>query len=92
MVKVKVKFYATFRDKYKVKDVEVEFDGGLDGFISALDAKVKGVKRDLFNGEKQTISENVIFLVNGVNVKTLKEPLKFKDGDVVSIFPPIAGG
>lgn len=92
MVKVKVKFFASLRDKYKVREVEVDCDGGLESFMRSLDSKVRGVKRDLFDDEKKTVKDDVVFLLNGVNVKTMKEPLRFKDGDLVSIFPPIAGG
>ncbi|MEM1658951.1 MAG: MoaD family protein [Candidatus Jordarchaeales archaeon] len=92
MVKVKVRFYASFRDKYKVKEVEVDCDGGLESFMDSLDSKVKGAKRDLFDEKKNTVKDSVLFLLNGINVKTMKEPIKFKDGDVVSVFPPIAGG
>ncbi|MBS7248581.1 MAG: MoaD family protein [Candidatus Jordarchaeales archaeon] len=92
MVRVKVKFYASLRDKYKVKEVELDCNGGLESFMDSLDSKVKGAKRDLFDSEKSSVKDNVLFLLNGVNVKTMKEPIKFKDGDLVSIFPPIAGG
>ncbi|MBS7287401.1 MAG: MoaD family protein [Candidatus Freyarchaeota archaeon] len=92
MVKVKVKFFASLRDKYKVREVEVDCDGGLESLMHSLDSKVKGVRRDLFDDEKRTVKDNVLFLLNGVNVKTMKEPIRFKDGDIVSIFPPIAGG
>jgi len=80
------------RDKYKVKEVEVDCDGGLESFMDSLDSKVKGARRDLFDNEKKSVKENMIFLLNGINVKNMKEPIKFKDGDLVSIFPPIAGG
>lgn len=92
MVRVKVKFYASLRDKYKVKEVEVDCDGGLESFMDSLDSKVKGAKHDLFDSKKSSVKDSVLFLLNGVNVKTMKEPIKFKDGDLVSIFPPIAGG
>jgi len=93
LAKVKVKFYANFRRKYGVKEVEVDCDGGLKSLVEALNEKVKGVKEDIFDEKEGDVKGDVLFLINGVNVKTMdKAKISFSDGDQVAIFPPIAGG
>jgi len=42
-------------------------------------------------GKKQSIWENSNILLNGTNIKTLKE-VTFKDGDRLDLLPKVAGG
>jgi len=42
---------------------------------------------------KKELEKGVIILVNGKNIEHLEKlDTKLKDGDVVSIFPPVGGG
>ena len=94
MVKVRVTFFATLRDEFGVKEIEVDCDGTLEGLFNALADKISPkVKEELFDNEKGYIKDDVIFLVNGVNLKFAGgKNVRFKDGDAIAIFPPVGGG
>lgn len=67
-----------FADFRKGREKELEFE-----FFEGINGKF------ILNKLQIDESEIAVFLVNGRN-KDLDEPLK--DGDVVALFPPIAGG
>jgi len=91
-MKVKIELFATFRDKYNTKAVEVECDGTLeDAFHSAAEILGENFLEDVFD-EKGEIRHDRIITINGRNIKDLKGEIKLKDGDSIAIFPPLAGG
>ncbi len=94
MVKVKVVFYATFRDKFKVSELDLEIDGTLKGLVNALvNSLGEEIKEELYDENKKYIKKDVIMLVNGRSIEYLGgSNVKFNDGDKIAIFPPVAGG
>ena len=93
---INVKFFATFRDLLGLKELEFEA-------ISEENLKLIDILERLFQkfGEvfRSKIFENgdirpqVTIMINGRNIRFLNginSPLK--DGDIVAIFPPVAGG
>ncbi|MHC1605478.1 MAG: ubiquitin-like small modifier protein 1 [Candidatus Methanofastidiosia archaeon] len=87
---VKVRFFATLRELAGHKDVFVEAED-----ISVLLEKLEKHNKKLCN----EIAENgvpkplVKILVNGRNIEFLnKTKTKLAKSDVISIFPPVAGG
>ncbi len=89
-MKVKIELFATLRDKYKTKSVEVECDDFKSAIINASKILGEDFYYEVFN-EKGEIRNDRIITVNGRNVKDL-EKIELKDGDKIAIFPPIAGG
>jgi len=49
---------------------------------------------DILNAINMPIEEDKIIVINGISHKQCDEvnELEIKDGDIVAIFPPIAGG
>lgn len=90
MVRVRILLFATLRDKYGVREVEVETSGGLREAIENA-AKKLGVEfiNEVFDNENYR-SDRII-LVNGRHIQFLQE-ISLKEGDTIAIFPPIAGG
>jgi len=93
MPSVKVLLFATFREKYGVKEASLEFDGTLKGFLDALGKKISPkLVEDIYDATSEQIKNTLILMINGRNVKDMKEEIRFQDKDVVAIFPPVAGG
>ncbi len=95
MAKVKLKLFATLREKYGRKEIEVECDGSILGAILEA-SKLLGEEFywEVFDKEGK-FREDRIINVNGRNVKDLikkGEEIRLKTGDRISIFPPLAGG
>jgi molybdopterin synthase sulfur carrier subunit len=91
-VKCTLELFATLREKYGKKRVEVEFNGDLHAFFEAA-SKILGPEflEDVYSGGKNFRKDRLI-TVNGRNLKDMKEEPKLKDGDLIAVFPPIAGG
>ncbi|MGB9729848.1 MAG: MoaD family protein [Thermoprotei archaeon] len=94
MVKVKVVFYATFREKFKVNEIDLDIDGTFKSLMDSLTNNLgEEVKKELYDDNTNYIKKDVIMLVNGRSVEYLGGPsVKFNDGDKIAIFPPVAGG
>ncbi len=93
-MKIEVKFYSLFRLNLKSSGIEYDIDGAiiLQELIDKLDEDFEGYfsEKLLDSGEIRTGS---IILLNGKNVLHLdKLNTKINDGDIVTLFPPSAGG
>jgi molybdopterin synthase sulfur carrier subunit len=89
-VKVKVKVFMTLREQFGWKEKIIELDKNSSTFKDLMD-KVPEIAWaiDKYRGERWSL----IILVNGRNIEFLdKENTILKDGDVVALFPPLAGG
>ncbi|MEM1587303.1 MAG: MoaD/ThiS family protein [Candidatus Bathyarchaeia archaeon] len=92
-VSVKVLLFATLRKKYGVKELVVSCDGTIDGLIkSASKVLGEGFFDDVYDKERGRVRDDIIFTINGRNIKDLRGKIELKDQDVVAIFPPLAGG
>ena len=92
-MKVMVEFFAYLREKTGTPGMDVTFIGStVMDLIGALDGMFLGAFRDqLMEGEE--LKGMVKVLVNGVDVRALRGlNTELKETDVVSIFPPAAGG
>ncbi|MFH1821462.1 MAG: ubiquitin-like small modifier protein 1 [Methanobacteriota archaeon] len=91
---VMVKFFANFREAAGKDQELVEGPVDLASLFDELTRRFgnKFIKQ-LYSQKEHKIRETVSVLVNGKRADlhhALKTPLK--DGDVVAIFPPVAGG
>jgi len=89
---VKVRLFATLRKKYGVKELTVKCDGTLRGAIENASKIIgEGFLKEIYDENQGKVKENMIIMINGRNIKDLRE-IKIKDGDIIAIFPPLAGG
>jgi len=92
-VKVNVKAFATFREVMD-NQVAMEFSGGatIRMLLAELTRRYEGLDKLMFTAPG-TLRDFVNILRNGRNIHFLAgldTPLD--DGDVIALFPPIAGG
>jgi len=89
---VRVRLLGDFREKAGAREVEVEARN-LWELLEKLTERYEGL-RNLFFGER--LGENVHLLVNGTPILETGEmelrETPLKEGDMVVIFPPVAGG
>jgi len=91
-VKVKVKFFAPFRELFGAKEKELVFDEN-PGLIELLDrlAETPAARPEIFkNGQ---VREDLVIMINGSIVShDALTGLKLEDGATVTIFPLMGGG
>lgn len=72
--------------------VELKANARLKDLVSKL-AETKGSSKEGFLGHYDLDGYELVILLNGRNVHTLKKlDTPLKDGDVVTLLPPVVGG
>jgi|YelNatPaOPRAMG01_1025707.scaffolds.fasta_scaffold110665_2 molybdopterin synthase sulfur carrier subunit len=92
-VSAKILLFATLRDKYGVKELNVRCNGTIRSLIENA-AKIIGGSfiSDVLDKSMENVRDDLIFMINGRNIKDIKGKIEIRNGDVVAIFPPFAGG
>jgi len=93
MVLIEIKLFASLRDKYGVRLIEVECDGTIRNLVENAARKLgKSFLASVYDSTKDKARDDLIFAINGRNLKDLKGEIELKEGDKIAIFPPVAGG
>ena len=87
---VVIELFATLRERYG-KRAEVSAKTLEDAVRNAEGIFGKGFYSEVFE-EDGRLRDDRIILINGRNVKDMKEIPELKEDDRIAIFPPIAGG
>uniref|UniRef100_A0A7C4Y0R8 MoaD/ThiS family protein n=1 Tax=Caldisericum exile TaxID=693075 RepID=A0A7C4Y0R8_9BACT len=91
MAKVKIKMYATIREKFKEGEVAVVADTVIEAIRKLVEMHPE-LKEEVLD-ENFNLKNDYIYLLNGRNIEFLKKgETPIEDGDKISIFPPVAGG
>lgn len=93
VVSTKMMLFATLRKKYRVRDLTVKCDGTIQSLIENA-SRILGARflDEVYDRKLGKVREDIILMINGRNIKDLKGKIEIKDGDVISVFPPLAGG
>jgi molybdopterin synthase sulfur carrier subunit len=96
LISIKVRIFATFRDILGIKETDLQFPSNITvrSLVQTLSDKYSHGKleRQVFD-ENGNVQKYVKILVNGRDVDFLDGPsTQLKDGDILAIFPPVAGG
>ncbi|MBS7609220.1 MoaD family protein [Candidatus Bathyarchaeota archaeon] len=94
MPSLKVRVFATFRELLGTKSIEIEDPiGDVEDLINYIADRFQPSFRNALLDDKGHVRKGFSILVNGREITFLKGlETKLKDGDIVAIFPPIAGG
>ncbi len=94
-MKIRVKFLATIREITGKLEIEFEIHPGdtVGIVLQALQTHYGAEFKEATTGTTAGGIPKVRFLVNGRNTDFLEGPeTKLKDGDVMVLIPPVAGG
>jgi sulfur-carrier protein len=90
MPKIKVKFFANFREFTKTSELEIEGDTIREIFEKICN-KFPGLDKILFTDGK--LQPYVNIFLNGGNILESDGLVKYlQKGDEIAIFPPVSGG
>ena len=91
-MKVTVKLFANFREAAGKNLVEVDNAADLGALFEELARRFgKNFSRQLYSSGKE-LRDSVKVLINGEVTEARKLRTPLKDGDQVTIFPPVSGG
>ncbi len=88
-----LRFFATFREAVGQKELSREFDDDatVGDVLTALEAEYDGLEGRLL--ENGSIAPQLSVLKNGRDVVHMDDAeTELEDGDLLSVFPPVAGG
>ena len=91
---MKLRFFATYRDITRCKELDVPAQPDVWALLEHLGGRYgQPIRKMLFSPDGSEIGEEAIILVNGRNVAFLNgKDTKLVESDVISIFPMVAGG
>jgi molybdopterin synthase sulfur carrier subunit len=87
MPKIKIRFFANFREFTKTNELEME-GSSVREILEMICNKFQGMEKILFRDEKLQPYVNVF--LNGESIPGLDKILQ--PGDEIAIFPPVSGG
>jgi sulfur-carrier protein len=93
-MKITFRTFATFREVIGERERELSLPPGetIGGLLKILCNAHSGLREKLFDATGQ-IKPYIIILKNGRSVTSLKQlDTVIDEGDVIAVFPPVAGG
>jgi molybdopterin synthase sulfur carrier subunit len=92
-MKIKVEFFAILREILDISSMEIECEGTtIEDVLNLLLERFGSILENIiFEGGR--LKDMVKILLDGKDIRGLNDiKTELKDGDCISIFPPIAGG
>ena len=94
IIKVTVRFFATFKQITNQRDIEFSIEEGatIQQLLNIVFSQFQTLRDKIFD-ENNELRPWIHILKNGRNVKFLGGiETKITNGDVIALFPPVAGG
>lgn len=93
-IKATVKLFASFKEITKKREIEIEIEEGstILQLLEKLFEQFGPLREQIFD-ENNMLNEWIQILKNGRSIKFLDGiETKLTNGDVIAVFPPVAGG
>ncbi|MFP4005569.1 MAG: ubiquitin-like small modifier protein 1 [Candidatus Hadarchaeia archaeon] len=89
---VTVRFFANFRDEVGKSEIKLSASS-VKELLRIVSEKEEGIGKKMFKEDELTLRDSISIMVNGRKINLLDGvDTELDDGDVVAIFPPVAGG
>lgn len=95
LMRVEVKYYAMIREATgtRVETLEVLEGSSVDDLLGLLVRMYKEGLSNFIYDEEKKVRDYLSFMLNGLNVYSLKGmSTLLRDGDIFAILPPVGGG
>ncbi len=95
LMRVEVKYYAMIREATgtRVETLEVPEGSSVDDLLGLLVGMYKEGLSNFIYDEEKKVRDYLSFMLNGLNVYSLKGvSTLLRDGDIFAILPPVGGG
>ena len=94
MINIAIQGYLTFKEPVGKRQVSLPEGSSLRDALALLRREIGGRFESEAYNQAGELSERTAVLLNGMHYRHLPDGLNtlLKDGDQVSIFPPLAGG
>ena len=95
LMRVEVKYYAMIREATgrRVETIEVPEGSSVDDLLGLLVGMYKEGLSNFIYDEEKKVRDYLSFMLNGLNVYSLKGmSTLLRDGDIFAILPPVGGG
>lgn len=91
-MKIRIKFFAFFRELFQGKERDIELKKGTTvGGLLTLLCHSEEQRKEIFDGN--ALKSTVVVMRNGTHVHSLKGlKTDMNDGDTIALFPLIGGG
>lgn len=93
-IKTKIRFFASFKQITNKREVEIDLEEGatIHQLLQVLFERYSSFQDKIFN-ESNELRKWIQILLNGRSIKFLQGlETKLSNGDIISLFPPVAGG
>ncbi|MFW9902929.1 MAG: ubiquitin-like small modifier protein 1 [Candidatus Thorarchaeota archaeon] len=94
IIKVTVRFFATFKQITNQRDIEFSIEEGatIQQLLNVVFNQFQTLRNKIFD-ENNELRPWIHILKNGRNIKFLNGiETKTTNGDIIALFPPVAGG
>ncbi|RLG19909.1 molybdopterin synthase sulfur carrier subunit [Candidatus Micrarchaeota archaeon] len=89
-MRVKIELYATLREKFKRKEIEVDAADLREALQTAAESLGSEFLEEIFDNDE--LRRDRIIIVNGEIIRDIERLSSLRNAERIAIFPPLVGG